>query len=224
MSSEQTTHENQYVIPRDCRRRGGDRPWPYRAAALAQQRHRDQGSRSCRPIPWPRDVSISNAALLIYQPQVNSWVDNKLDFRSAMAIKPTGAKDETFGVVFATARTQVDKVERMVVFENLQDHEARFPDAAGSWRQLPRRAAEAFHFRRQDDLARPPAGIARRRRASSRRRCRSSNTPPQVHRQLLARDPRADRRRAGAEAGAEPLPRSARDQYARADSARRTRQ
>src|SRR5206468_5710483 len=55
--------------------------------------------------PWPRDVSISNAALLIYQPQVNTWVDNKLDFRSAMAIKPTGAKEETFGVVFATART-----------------------------------------------------------------------------------------------------------------------
>ena len=32
-----------------------------------------------------------------------------------MAIKPTGAKDETFGVVFATARTQVDKVARTVV-------------------------------------------------------------------------------------------------------------
>ena len=77
--------------------------------------------------PWPRDVSISNAALLIYQPQVNSWVDNKLDFRSAMAIKPTGAKEETFGVVFVTARTQVDKVERMVVFENLQITKLDFP-------------------------------------------------------------------------------------------------
>jgi hypothetical protein len=77
--------------------------------------------------PWPRDVSISNAALLIYQPQVNSWVDNKLDFRSAMAIKPTGAKEETFGVLFVTARTQVDKVARMVVFENLQITKLDFP-------------------------------------------------------------------------------------------------
>lgn len=77
--------------------------------------------------PWPRDVSISNAALLIYQPQVNSWVDNKLSFRSAMAIKPTGAKEETFGVVFATARTQVDKVERTVVFENMQITKLDFP-------------------------------------------------------------------------------------------------
>jgi hypothetical protein len=80
--------------------------------------------------PWPRDVSISNAALLIYQPQVNSWVDNKLDFRSAMAIKPTGAKEETFGVVFATARTQVDKVARTVVFENLQITKLDFPTLA----------------------------------------------------------------------------------------------
>ena len=67
---------------------------------------------------------------------MNSWVDNKLDFRSAMAIKPTGAKEETFGVVFATARTQVDKVERMVVFENLQITKLDFPTLAG-----PRRRA-----------------------------------------------------------------------------------
>jgi hypothetical protein len=42
---------------------------------------------------------------------------NRIDFRAAVAIKPTGAKEETFGVVFATARTQVDKVARTVVFE-----------------------------------------------------------------------------------------------------------
>ncbi len=111
--------------------------------------------------PWPRDVSISNAALLIYQPQVNSWNDNQLDFRSALAIKPTGAKEETFGVVFVTARTQVDKVERMVVFENLQDHQARLSDAARSRRQLPAGAASAPFERREDDLARPAAVVAR---------------------------------------------------------------
>ncbi|HXX86069.1 MAG TPA: hypothetical protein VEN29_19090 [Casimicrobiaceae bacterium] len=77
--------------------------------------------------PWPRDVSLSNAAVLVYQPQVNSWNGNQLDFRAAVAIKPTGAKDETFGVVFATARTEVDKVDRMVVFENLKITKSDFP-------------------------------------------------------------------------------------------------
>lgn len=77
--------------------------------------------------PWPRDISIANAAVLIYQPQVNSWVGNRIDFRSAMALKPTGATAETFGVVFATARTQVDKVERMVVLEDLNITKVDFP-------------------------------------------------------------------------------------------------
>ena len=52
--------------------------------------------------PWPRAISISSAAVLVYQPQVNKWQDNQIDFRAALAIKPTGAKEETFGVVFAT--------------------------------------------------------------------------------------------------------------------------
>src|SRR5271166_561970 len=77
--------------------------------------------------PWPRDLSISNAAVLVYQPQVNKWEGNQIDFRTALAIKPTGAKEETFGVVFATARTQVDKVARTVVFENLKITKSNFP-------------------------------------------------------------------------------------------------
>src|SRR5215831_634247 len=77
--------------------------------------------------PWPRDLSIPGAAVLVYQPQVNSWKDNQIDFRAAVAIKPDGAKDETFGVIFATARTQVDKVARMVVFENLKITKTDFP-------------------------------------------------------------------------------------------------
>jgi hypothetical protein len=85
------------------------------------------GAAALPAFQWPRDVSISNAALLIYQPQVNSWVDNKIDLRAAMAIKPTGATEETFGVVFVTARTQVDKVSRMVVFENMQITKLDFP-------------------------------------------------------------------------------------------------
>ncbi|MBL8414615.1 MAG: hypothetical protein JNM42_09285 [Propionivibrio sp.] len=77
--------------------------------------------------PWPRDLSISNAAVLVYQPQINSWNGNKIDFRAALAIKPSGAQEETFGVVFASARAQVDKVTRTVVFENLRITKSDFP-------------------------------------------------------------------------------------------------
>ncbi len=76
---------------------------------------------------WPREVSLPDAAVLVYQPQINKWVDNQIEFRSALAIKPTGAKEETFGVVVVTARTQVDKVMRTVVFENLTIIKTDFP-------------------------------------------------------------------------------------------------
>ncbi len=79
------------------------------------------------PDPWPRVVDLSNGQVLVYQPQINKWVDNRLSFRSALAIKPTGAKEESFGVIFASARTQVDKVARTVVFENLSVSQIDFP-------------------------------------------------------------------------------------------------
>ena len=83
------------------------------------------------PDPWPRVVDLSNGQVLVYQPQVNSWADNRIDFRAALAIKPAGAKDETFGVVFANARTQVDKVARTVVFEDLKITKLDFPTLPG---------------------------------------------------------------------------------------------
>ena len=77
--------------------------------------------------PWPRSITLSNAAVLVYQPQVTSWDGHRIEFRSALALKPAGAKEETFGVIFATARTDVDKVDRTVVFEDLQVSKSDFP-------------------------------------------------------------------------------------------------
>jgi hypothetical protein len=79
------------------------------------------------PDPWPRGVDLGDAQVLVYQPQVNAWTDNRLDFRAALAIKPTHAKAEAFGVIFATARTQVDKVLRTVTFEDLRISKIDFP-------------------------------------------------------------------------------------------------
>ena len=75
--------------------------------------------------------------MLVYQPQVNKWDGNQIDFRAALAIKPTGAKAETFGVIFATARTQVDKVARTVVFENLKITKVDFPTLPNRGAHIP---------------------------------------------------------------------------------------
>jgi hypothetical protein len=82
------------------------------------------------PVPtgsWPRHVKLSNALVVIYQPQVNSWTDNRLDFRSALAIKANGAQAEAFGVAFVTARTNVDKATHRVTLDNMRITRSDFP-------------------------------------------------------------------------------------------------
>ena len=77
--------------------------------------------------PWPRDVTLATADALIYQPQVESWSGNALSWRVAVALRPTGQKDETFGVLWGTARTEVDRVTRTVELNDLVVSKANFP-------------------------------------------------------------------------------------------------
>jgi hypothetical protein len=52
-----------------------------------------QGAGAATPVSdqWPREFKLSNATLLVYQPQVNSWEGNLLEFRAAVGVKPTGS-------------------------------------------------------------------------------------------------------------------------------------
>lgn len=128
---------------------------------------------------WPRDISIAGTAVLIYQPQVSKWEGNHIDFRAALAIKPAGAKEETFGVIFANARTQVDKVARTVVFEDLKITKTDFPTlpdrgaryAAALQKKV---AADVRTIRSIDSSLRSPSPASSRRWsmcATIRRRC-----------------------------------------------------
>ncbi len=76
---------------------------------------------------WPREFSLPNAMVLVYQPQVSQWIDDRIDVRFALAIKPKGAAAESFGTVFATARTSVNKSLRTVVFDDFKITKSVFP-------------------------------------------------------------------------------------------------
>jgi hypothetical protein len=77
--------------------------------------------------PWPRDVTLAGADALIYQPQVESWKGNILSWRVAVALRPTGQKNETFGVLWGTARTDIDRVTRTVELNDLVITRGNFP-------------------------------------------------------------------------------------------------
>jgi hypothetical protein len=76
---------------------------------------------------WPREFKIASATLLVDQPHVNSWTGNLLDFRAVVGAKPAGKDPETYGVIWGTARTQVDRVARTVTLEELYLTRSHFP-------------------------------------------------------------------------------------------------
>ena len=89
-----------------------------------------QGTSRATPTPadpWPRQFKLKNAIALVYQPQVDSWEMNMLSFRAVVSITPTGSKQEILGVIWATARTQVDRVSRIVALEGIKLTKSNFP-------------------------------------------------------------------------------------------------
>jgi hypothetical protein len=88
------------------------------------------GAASPAPGPWPRQVPLSNGLALVYQPQVQQWQDDDLNFRAAVSVTVNGATDPVFGVIWATAQTEVDQVSRTVILDGLQLLRANFPSMA----------------------------------------------------------------------------------------------
>lgn len=83
------------------------------------------------PDPWPRKFSFlgsdGNVTLLVYQPQVEKWEMNRVTFRAAVSAQTAGKTGETFGVIWGTARTDVNKPARMVTLEDLNLTRSNFP-------------------------------------------------------------------------------------------------
>jgi len=87
------------------------------------------------PVPpadegWPRMYATSDGdTLTVYQPQIESWVGDQLSARFAVSSLIRGASVEVYGVAFFTARTDVDKVNRVVYLEEMKVTKVTFPSA-----------------------------------------------------------------------------------------------
>jgi hypothetical protein len=86
---------------------------------------------------WPRQVLSGTTTFSIYQPQIDSWKGNQLAVRAAVAVRDSGDAQPEFGVVWLSARTDVDKMTRLVYIQDLQIRKASFPsapDSGAQWR------------------------------------------------------------------------------------------
>jgi hypothetical protein len=77
--------------------------------------------------PWPRMIPYQGATILVYQPQLESWQGNVLQAYAAVSIKSTMADRTDYGVIWFKARTEVDKVNRVVALDNFQLTKQNFP-------------------------------------------------------------------------------------------------
>ncbi|MBI1765252.1 MAG: carbohydrate-binding family V/XII [Acidobacteria bacterium] len=76
---------------------------------------------------WPRTFTNGATSFAVYQPQIEKWQDNKFAARAAVAVTSGQSKQPAYGVVWFTARTEVDKVNRLVTLTDFNITKVSFP-------------------------------------------------------------------------------------------------
>jgi hypothetical protein len=91
------------------------------APATAGQQEVDGG--------WPREYTTpSGGHLVLYQPQVSSWVDQKrMVAYGAVSFTPAGAQKAELGSIKLETNTRVSLAERLVAYSAIEISEANFP-------------------------------------------------------------------------------------------------
>lgn len=78
---------------------------------------------------WPRAFEKDGVSVVIYQPQIDEWTNfSVVKLRSAVQVFKTPESEGSFGVIEMTAKTRVDKEDRIVLLTEPQ-LQMRFPDA-----------------------------------------------------------------------------------------------
>ena len=99
-----------------------DAPSATRAGTAYGTRKADNG--------WPRTFTSDGDRFSIYQPQVDTWNGNRIDLYSAVELKSEKDKSAKYGVVWLEARTEVDKINRLVTLDQAHVTKVKFPTAA----------------------------------------------------------------------------------------------
>ena len=102
-------------------------------AAFAQTKAADHG--------WPRKFAIGNNSVAVYQPQIEDWTGNSFAARAAIAITENSSKQPLYGVLWFTARAEIDKINRLVTLSDSKSKRSVFHS-----RQKKRRPLK-LHYR-----------------------------------------------------------------------------
>ncbi len=96
--------------------------------APSAQKSKTQGAKTSESA-WPRTITSGSDKFMVYQPQVDKWEGNSIDLYAAVELKTGKDGAPTYGVIWFKARTEVDKVNRLVTLDNVELTKVKFPAA-----------------------------------------------------------------------------------------------
>jgi hypothetical protein len=77
--------------------------------------------------PWPRKATRGDETILMYLPQLEAWEGDTVRAYAALAVTSTPSNKTKYGVLWFTAQTEVDKVNRQVTLDDFQITKVKFP-------------------------------------------------------------------------------------------------
>ncbi len=78
---------------------------------------------------WPREITVAEGSIVIYQPQPERLDGNALSSRAAVSVTLTGSTTPSFGVVWMTSRVETDLDSRSVIVLDVNVDRVRFANA-----------------------------------------------------------------------------------------------
>lgn len=81
------------------------------------------------PGGWPKLMETPNYTITMYEPQIDTWVDDLFEARAAVSVAQ-GEEAPVFGAVWISGRFFVDRDTRMVDFGEISVPTVAFPDAS----------------------------------------------------------------------------------------------
>jgi hypothetical protein len=133
-------------------------------------------------IGWPRTVQTDGQQVQIYQPQVDSWQNGKLNARAAMVITRKDLQQPIYGVIWFSARTTLDQDARLVILYDISVNKTAFPAARSEESSYASSAVSAMsNWTMTIALDRLLADLAITQTKQKARPAALSANPPQIY-------------------------------------------
>ena len=78
---------------------------------------------------WPREITVPEGTIVIYQPQPETFEGDKIKARTAISVTPTGQTEPVFGTVWLDARIETDRDNRTADVTEVKVLRVGFPNA-----------------------------------------------------------------------------------------------